>query len=226
MLVGARAAQGLGAALAAPNALAILSRTFAEGPERNRALGIFGAAGGTAAIGGSVLGGLLVQGPGWPWAFFLNVPVGVVLAALVLRVVPADPRRASGARGPTCAARVTLTAGLMAIAFGVHQSIEEGWLSAATLAPLLGGLALLALFVRNEGRSAAPLIPLTTLRKRSVVLANLAAGAAVGELPRADLPGHAVRPAGPGLLAAGGRGEHDADRDPLADRLRAGRAAR
>src|ERR1700734_1580841 len=72
-LIAARAGQGVGAALAAPNALAILSRTFAEGPERNHALGIFGAAGGTAAIAGSIFGGLLVQGPGWHWVFFLNV---------------------------------------------------------------------------------------------------------------------------------------------------------
>src|ERR1700722_11986106 len=71
-LIAARAGQGFGAALAAPNALAILSRTFAEGPERNRAIGIFGAAGGTAALVGSILGGLLVEGPGWQWVFFLN----------------------------------------------------------------------------------------------------------------------------------------------------------
>ncbi len=159
VLVGARAAQGLGAALAAPNALAILSQTFEEGPERHRALGIFGAAGGTAAAGSSVLSGVIVQGPGWPWAFFLNVPVGLVLAALILRYVPADPARERRARADLRGA-LTLTVGLMAIAFGVHQSIEAGWLSAATLAPLLGGLALLALFVRNEGRSATPLIPL------------------------------------------------------------------
>ena len=74
VLVAARAGQGLGAALAAPNALAIVSRTFAERAERNRALGIFGAAGGTAAIAGSVFGGLLVQDVGWQWVFFLNVP--------------------------------------------------------------------------------------------------------------------------------------------------------
>ena len=103
------------------------------------------------------------------------MPVGIVLAALILHCVPADPAARQRARADLRGA-LTLTASLMAIAFGVHQSIEAGWLSAATLAPLLGGLALLALFVRNEGRSAAPLIPLTTLRKRSVVLANLAAG--------------------------------------------------
>ena len=140
-------------------------RTFAEGPERHRALGIFGAAGGTAAAASSVLSGVIVQGPGWPWAFFLNVPVGLVLAALIVKYVPADPPRGDRARTDLRGA-LTLTAGLMAIAFGAHHSIEAGWLGLSTLAALLGGFALLALFVRNEGRSNAPLIPLATLRKR------------------------------------------------------------
>jgi MFS family permease len=173
-LIAARAGQGFGAALAAPNALAILSRTFAEGPERNHALGIFGAAGGTAAIAGSVFGGLLVQGPGWHWVFFLNVPLGAVLAGLVLARVPADAPRPGRARSDTGGA-VTLTAGLIAATFGVHQSIGAGWLSAQVLVPLLGGLGLLVAFVAIEAHAAAPLIPLATLRKRSLLSANLAA---------------------------------------------------
>jgi MFS family permease len=175
VLIAARAGQGLGAALAAPNALAILSRTFAEGPERNRALGIFGAAGGTAAVAGVVFGGLLVQGPGWPWAFFLNVPVGIVLIALVSARVPADAPRAQRARADIGGA-LTLTGGLMAAAFGVHESVEAGWLSAETLVTLLAGLGLLGGFIVREGRVAEPLIPLVTLRKRSLLAANLAAG--------------------------------------------------
>lgn len=174
VLVAGRAGQGLGAALAAPNALAILSRTFAEGDERNRALGIFGAAGGTAAIGGSIVGGLLVQGPGWEWVFFLNVPAGALLAGLILLRVPADPPRP--AAGPIdLAGALTRTAGLVAVALGVHESIDAGWLAARTLGPLLGGLGLLAAFLLVEGRTAAPLIPLATLRRRSLVSANLAA---------------------------------------------------
>jgi MFS family permease len=175
VLVAARAGQGFGAALAAPNALAILSRTFAEGPERNRALGIFGAAGGTAAIAGSVFGGLLVEGPGWPWVFFLNVPLGAVLAGLVLARVPADapqPRRARTDFGGA----LTLTGGLIAVTFGVHESVGAGWSSAQTLVPLLGGLGLLAAFLAMEAHVTAPLIPLATLRKRSLLFANLAAG--------------------------------------------------
>jgi MFS family permease len=175
ILIAARAGQGLGAALAAPNALAILSRTFAEGPERNRALGIFGAAGGTAAIAGSILGGLLVQGPGWQWVFFLNVPLGAVLAGLVLARVPADAPRPRRAR-PDVGGAAALTAGLVAATFGVYESVSSGWLSAQTLVPFLGGLGLLAAFVAIEAHVATPLIPLATLRKRSLLAANLTAG--------------------------------------------------
>jgi EmrB/QacA subfamily drug resistance transporter len=175
VLIAARAGQGFGAALAAPNALAILSRTFAEGPQRNRALGIFGAAAGVAAIAGSIFGGLLVQGPGWRWVFFINVPLGVVLAGLVLMRVAVDAPRPKRARADFGGA-VTLTAGLIAVTFGVHESIGAGWLSAQTLLPLLGGLGMLGGFLAVEAHVAAPLIPLATLRKRSLVFANLCAG--------------------------------------------------
>jgi len=175
VLVAARAGQGLGAALAAPNALAIVSRTFAEGAERNRALGIFGAAGGTAAIAGSVFGGLLVQDVGWQWVFFLNVPAGAVLVTAALAWVPADKPRATGSRGDTGGA-VTLTAGLVAVAFGVHESVSAGWGAPATLGPILGGLALLRAFAVIEARAPAPLMPMSKLRTRSLLFANLAGG--------------------------------------------------
>jgi MFS family permease len=175
LLIAARAAQGFGAALAAPNALAIVSRTFAEGPGRNRALGIFGAAGGTAAIAGSVFGGLLVQGPGWHWVFFLNVPLAGLLVARVLVRVPVDPPHPVRAKSDVGGA-VTLTAGLIAATLGVHESIGAGWLSGQTLVPLTGGIGLLGAFVALEAHVASPLIPLATLRKRSLLFANLAAG--------------------------------------------------
>jgi MFS family permease len=137
-------------------------------------MGIFGAAGGAAAAFSSVPGGLLVQGPGWPWAFFINVPVGVVLVALVARM-PADPPREQRARADAGGA-VALTAGLMAVAFGVHETSDHGWLGWQTLLPLLGGVALLAGFVWHEGHARTPLVPLATLRKPSLVWANVAAG--------------------------------------------------
>jgi MFS family permease len=175
LLIAARAGQGFGAALATPNALAILSRTFAEGSERNRALGIFGAAGGVAAIAGSVFGGLLVQGPGWQWVFFINVPLGGILASLVLARVPKDASRPRSARTDVGGA-LALTSGLIAITIGVHESVGTGWGSALALGPLLGGLGLLVVFVVVEANVASPLIPLATLRKPSLVFANLSAG--------------------------------------------------
>jgi len=175
ILIAARAGQGFGAALAAPNALAILSRTFVEGPERNRALGIFGAGSGIAAIVGSVCGGLLVQGLGWQWVFLINVPLGAVLAGFVLARVPVNAPHGKSARTDIGGA-ITLTAGLIAATFGVHESIGAGWLSAQTLVPLLGGLGLLSAFVAVEAHVASPLIPLAALRKRSLMFANLCAG--------------------------------------------------
>lgn len=175
VLILARAGQGLGAALAAPNALAILARTFPEGPERNRALGIFGAAGGTAAIAGSIVGGLLVQGPGWPWVFFVNVPLGGALAILILLRIPAEPNHRTQRSTLDVAGAAMLTAGIMALAFGVHQTIDAGWISARALVPMSGGLGLLAGFVAVESRVAEPLIPLRVLRRRSLLFANLAA---------------------------------------------------
>jgi EmrB/QacA subfamily drug resistance transporter len=172
VLVAARAGQGLGAALAAPNALGILSRTFAEGAERNRALGIFGAAGGTAAIAGSVLGGLLVQTVGWQWVFFLNVPAGAALVAAALYRVPADQPDAQAGHSDTRGA-VALTAGLIAVALGVHESAVDGWVAPQTLVPILGGLALLRTFVAIEARSDSPLMPLSILRTPSLAFSNL-----------------------------------------------------
>jgi Major Facilitator Superfamily len=106
----------------------------------------------------------------------LNVPVGIALAAAILARVPADaaPTAAGGSRADIAGA-VALTAGLMAIAFGVHESIGHGWLAAATLGPILGGLALLAGFLLHESRSRRPLIPLATLRKPSLAFASLSA---------------------------------------------------
>ena len=188
MLIGARAAQGLGAALAAPNALAILSSTFAEGPERNRAMGIFGAAGGAAAAFSSVLGGVLVQGPGWPWAFFLNVPVGIVLVARSSRACR-PTRRAANGRAPTSGA-IALTAGLMAVAFGVHR--HRGRLArAGRRCCRCSAGSRCSPASCHEGRARTPLIPLATCASRRWC-GERRRGPAVGELPRADLPGHAV----------------------------------
>lgn len=114
-------------------------------------------------------------GPDLRRVFFLNVPLGAVLAALVLARVPGGGLRRPARTGTDIGGAVTLTGGLIAVAYGVHESIGSGWLSAPTLVPLLGGLGLLGVFLVIEARVAAPLIPLATLGRRSLLSANLAA---------------------------------------------------
>jgi MFS family permease len=106
------------------------SRTFGEGPERNRALGVFGATSGIAAIVGPVCGGLLVQGPGWQWVFFINVLLGTLLAGFVLARLAVDATHRKSPRTDIGGA-ATLTSGLIAATFGVHESIGSGWLRPA-----------------------------------------------------------------------------------------------
>jgi EmrB/QacA subfamily drug resistance transporter len=174
LLITARGLQGFGAALIAPTALSILAVTFAEGHERNRALGIFGAVGGTSASIGVIASGLLTDGPGWRWVFFINVPIGAVLIAMALVVLGADhAQRRTGkfdAAGAT-----TVTGGLLLLVYALNRGADHGWTSASTLT--LFGIAgfLLAAFVLVESRSTAPLVPGAALRHRSLVAANLSA---------------------------------------------------
>src|SRR4051812_48989474 len=174
VLITARGLQGFGAAMIAPTALSILAVTFADGRERNRALGIYGAVGGTSASIGVIASGLLTDGPGWRWVFFINVPIGVALIALAFVVLaPDNGQRSSGkfdAAGAT-----TITGGLLALVYALNRGADHGWTSTSTL--LLFGLAgvLLAGFVVAERRSQAPLVPAAALRHRSLVAANLSA---------------------------------------------------
>ncbi|GAA4455191.1 DHA2 family efflux MFS transporter permease subunit [Phytohabitans houttuyneae] len=176
-LVASRAGQGLGAALTAPAALAILAATFAEGPARNRALGALGAVGGSAASAGVVLSGLLTAGPGWEWIFYLNVPVGVLMVALIVRYIPADrPAKSTGGRRQAdVPGAVAVTAGLMAIVYAINKGVDRGWTSRTTLGFLAAGLALLALFLLIERRARQPLVPLSMFRRRTLNGANLVA---------------------------------------------------
>jgi EmrB/QacA subfamily drug resistance transporter len=166
VLIGARAVQGVGGALALPAALSIVTSTFPEGSARNQALGIFGAVGGSAASIGVIAGGLLTSGPGWEWVFLINVPVGVVFAGLVFALVP------SSARPPhssiDVAGAVTVTAGLMAVVYAINKSVDDGWTSATVLGFLGAGLVLLAAFVAVESRATDPLLPLRMFRHRTL----------------------------------------------------------
>jgi EmrB/QacA subfamily drug resistance transporter len=174
VLIGSRALQGFGAALVAPTALSILAVTFAEGRERNWALGIFGAVGGSSASIGVIASGLLTDGPGWRWIFFINIPVGIALILLGARYLTAD-RREVVARQFDALGATTVTGGLLLLVYGLNRGVEDGWTSPVTLALFAGAAILLAAFVRVEATSRSPLVPAMVLRNRTMVAADLVA---------------------------------------------------
>ncbi|MFK4085277.1 MFS transporter [Kribbella sp. NPDC020789] len=174
VLIAARALQGFSAAFIAPAALALLAVTFAEGVERDRALGIFGAVGGAAGSVGVVAGGLLAGGPGWRWSFFINVPVGVVSVVVAAVYLGRDRATNRGAKLDLAGA-ATVTAGLLLAVYSLHHAAQHGWTSVSNLVPAVPAAALLAAFVWIERRSAAPLVPGSTLRNRTLVVANVTA---------------------------------------------------
>src|SRR5437868_10760529 len=170
-LIAFRAVQGLGGALLAPAALSLLMTTFSEGRERNLALGIYGAASGSGAAVGVLLGGLLTSYLSWSWIFFINVPVGVAaiaLAPLLLRESRADlPHRHFDFAGAA-----TVTAGLMLLVYAMTRATSDGWGSATTLGLLAGAAALVLAFIGIELRSRYPLLPLRIFRSRTLSAAN------------------------------------------------------
>ncbi|RSM86406.1 MFS transporter [Kibdelosporangium aridum] len=174
MLITARGLQGLGGALIAPAALSLLAVTFREGRERNRALGIFGAVGGIAGTVGVVASGLIAAGPGWRWAFFINVPAGLVLIALAITCLAADVPRGRSGRLDIAAAS-TVTGGLLTFVYALHHASTHGWTSAVTLAWFIAAGVLITAFVWIEKRSPAPLVPASALKNRTLAAANLTA---------------------------------------------------
>ncbi|GAC1317607.1 MAG: DHA2 family efflux MFS transporter permease subunit [Thermoleophilaceae bacterium] len=172
MLVAARAAQGIGGAIVSPATLAIITTTFTEGGERNRALGAWGAMGGAGGAFGVLLGGILTDALSWQWILFINVPIGLGAALLAPRFV-AEGRNATASRHFDVAGALTGTLGLVAIVFAVVRTNVNGWGSAQTVLVLGAGIALIALFLLIEGRLAArPLMPLRIFRSRMLSGAN------------------------------------------------------
>ena len=171
-LIGFRAVQGLGGALLAPAALSLLMTTFAEGRDRNLALGIYGAASGSGAAAGVLLGGVLTSYISWPWIFFVNVPVGVA-AAVLTPIVLRESKPDVGHRHFDIRGAVTATSGLILLVYALTRATSDGWTSAATLATLSGALALLAAFIALETRSPWPLLPLRVFRQRTLAAANV-----------------------------------------------------
>ncbi len=174
-LVIARAAQGLGGAVVAPVTLSVLTTTFAEGAERNRALAAWGAMGAIGGASGALLGGVLTELLGWQWILFINLPIAVVGALAAYRVIPAAldlPRH--GERHYDALGAFTVTAGLVLVTFGIVRTDVNGWGSATTLGTLAAGFALLALFVAVEARfSPRPLVPLDIFSARTVTASNV-----------------------------------------------------
>jgi len=171
-LVGFRALQGLGGALLAPAALSLLMTTFAEGHERNRALGIYGAASGSGAAAGVLLGGVITSYLGWSWIFFVNVPVGVAAIALTPFLLR-DSRAELPHRHFDLAGAASVTGGLMVLVYGLTRAASDGWTSPVTLGLLAGSAALIAAFVWIESRSRWPLLPLRIFRLRALSGANV-----------------------------------------------------
>jgi EmrB/QacA subfamily drug resistance transporter len=171
-LIGARALQGLGAAIITPAGLSILTTTFAEGRDRNAALGAWGGVGAFGAVAGVLLGGVLTDALSWEWIFYVNVPVGA--AALLLAPVLLRESRDLKVRSFDAPGAVLVTSGLVTLVYAITQAHEYGWASVETIGVLAASAALLGGFLAWEARAAEPLMPFSIFRLRTVSGANVA----------------------------------------------------
>jgi EmrB/QacA subfamily drug resistance transporter len=172
VLIAARTVQGLGAAIISPATLSIITTTFDEGAERNKALGIWGAMGGSGAAAGVLFGGILTKYAGWEWIFFVNVPVGVLVLALTRTVVRES--RAAHLRHFDTAGATTVTGGLALLVYAISKAPDVGWATARTIGLLVAAGALLAAFAAIETRREAPLVPFRIFRTKTLAGANVA----------------------------------------------------
>jgi EmrB/QacA subfamily drug resistance transporter len=172
MLIAFRALQGTAGAILSPSVFSIVSVTFREGSERNKALGILGAIAGSGAAIGVLAGGILTEYAGWEWIFFVNVPIGLAALALVPRYVR-ESHAEGMARHFDTAGAVTVTASLMLLVYGLTQTTNVGWASAQTIGVLLASAVLMAVFIVIEMRSRSPLVPLGFFRRRTPTGANI-----------------------------------------------------
>ena len=172
LLIAARGMQGVAGAVLSPATLSIITSTLPEGPQRNRGLAAWGAVGGLGASSGALLGGVLTQAFGWPAIFAVNVPLGIVVVILGLRVIPAIAP-VQGTRHFDVTGATLVTAALVSLTFGIVRTDTLGWGSPGVLVPLAAGVALLAAFVVVEARFAEqPLVPLSIFRVGHLRAAN------------------------------------------------------
>ena len=172
VLIIARAVQGLGAALLSPAALSIITTTFKDGSERNKALGVWGAVAGSGGAAGVLLGGVLTEYAGWEWVLWVNVPIGIVAALMTPRLI-LESRSDDATRTFDIPGAVTVTAGLALLVYALVEAPDNGWGSAETLGMLAGAIALLGIFVAIELRTPAPLVPFRIFRLRTLTGANV-----------------------------------------------------
>jgi EmrB/QacA subfamily drug resistance transporter len=171
MLIASRAVQGFGGAIISPAALSIVMTSFEEGADRNKALGVWGALGGSGAAVGVLLGGILTDYLSWRWIFFVNVPVGLVVLLLTPRIVP-ESRREGGERQYDALGAVLVSSGLALLVYAISNAPNVGWGTARTILLIIAAVALLIAFLVNERRISDPLMPFHIFRVRTVAGAN------------------------------------------------------
>jgi EmrB/QacA subfamily drug resistance transporter len=172
MLVGARVAQGVGAALMAPAGLSILTTSFTEGKDRTKALGVWGAISGVAAAAGVFLGGVLSQGPGWRWVLFVNIPICVLIVVAGLRLVAGERRRAKLVTFDVPGA-VLVTAAMLLLVYTLVKAPDTGWGNRHTIGELSTATVLLVVFVILERRTRTPLFPFSIFRIKGLAAADV-----------------------------------------------------
>ena len=172
VLIGARLAQGLGAAMTLPAALSILTTTFRQGSERNTALGVWGGVAGLASAAGVLLGGLLTEGPGWRWVMFVN-PVAVALILAPIFWLVSGERGRARLQNFDALGAILATGGMLLLVYVLVKAPTVGWGTARTIGELAGAVALLAAFVANELRHRNPLAPLSIFRINGLGFSNL-----------------------------------------------------
>ncbi len=172
VLVGARLLQGVGAAMMAPAALSILTTTFRAGSDRNTALGVWGAISGLAAAAGVFLGGVLAEGPGWRWVFYVNLPVCALALLGALRLLPGGGAQPRSAKSFDAQGAVLATSGMLLLVYALIRAPQIGWGTVQTLAMLAGAGLILTAFVLNEHYSRNPLVPLAIFRIKGLAAAD------------------------------------------------------